>query len=84
MANVQFEWIDDGFHEILNCDELRDVCLQAAKDIASRAGENFEAERWYSNMKGGRVAAIVTANDAGDFEEATEKKLSRAVSTCAS
>jgi hypothetical protein len=86
-ANVEMEWIDEGFKEILNCDKLSNVCFNTAKEIASTAnaetkGTPYKAERWHSNMKGGRTAALVTGNLYGDRKEAKDKTLSRAVSTC--
>ena len=82
-AKIKLEWDDAGFKEILNCAELGDVCEDAAKRIASVAGRNYTAERWHSNMKGGRIAArTVCANEQGKIDEAKDRKLSKAAMAC--
>lgn len=87
-GSIQWEWFDEGFHEILNCAELDKVCYETAEKIAHTANSHYEtvyvAEHWHSNMKGGRVAAIVgdAGSGVGDELEAQDKALSRAVSAC--
>lgn len=82
-TKVQFEWIDEGFHEILNCPELGDVCEDAAKKIAQTAGQHYSFERWHSNMKGGRIAArAVCADENGKWAEAKNRTLSKAAMKC--
>lgn len=87
MAQVKMEFIDEGFIEILNTQELDNVCFEAAWQIAYHNGKShWTADHWYSHaigkMKGGRVAAIVSGDKAGDLAEAETKALSRAVSAC--
>lgn len=88
-ADVKVEYINEGFKEIINSDELGNVCFNAARKIASTANRKhkkvYSAQRWHSNMKGGRVAALVSdtgSKGEGDRLEATEKTLSKAVSQC--
>lgn len=82
-TKVEFEWIDEGFIEILNCQELGDVCEDAAKKIANEAGKHYAAERWHSNMKGGRIAArAVCADESGQWAEAKNRTLSKAAMRC--
>lgn len=87
-SKITWEWNDDGFKEILNCKELGDVCLNAAKkisgvaDVNSKYGE-YGYERWYSNMNGGRIAARVTCqNEYAKVDEATNRTLSKAAMSC--
>lgn len=82
---IEFEWFDDGFKEILNSDELGDVCEDVAKEIARKASiPSFEYERWHSNMKGGRIAArVMNADDHGLYLERKYRRLSKAVMQCA-
>lgn len=83
-SKCKIHWENPGFKEILNCDALGDVCEDAATEIARKAGKNYKAERWHSNMKGGRIAArAVCANDAGKYEEASKRTLSKAAMSCA-
>lgn len=82
-SKCRIKWDNDGFVELLNCDALGDVCYDAAQNIASKAGKNYTAERWHSNMKGGRTAArTVCANEEGKEDEARNRKLSKAAMSC--
>lgn len=82
-SKCKIHWENPGFKEILNCEPLGVVCDQAAAKIAHAAGKNYKSQRWHSNMKGGRVAAIVIpSNHQGYVDEAKNKKLSKAVSRC--
>jgi len=82
---IEFEWFDEGFKEILNCEELGDVCEDTAKEIARRASmPSFTYERWHSNMKGGRIAArVMNADEHGLYLERKYRRLSKAVTSCA-
>lgn len=83
MTKIKFEWDNDGFKEILNCEPLGDVCDDAAAKIAAKAGKNYTHERWHSNMKGGRIAArAICANEQGKIDEARKRTLSKAAMRC--
>lgn len=82
-SKCKIHWENEGFKEILNCQPLGDVCEDAAKKIARTAGENYSAERWHSNMKGGRIAArAVCLNEQGKIDEAKDRTLSKAAMRC--
>lgn len=86
-SKCKIQWDNMGFIEILNEPELAKMCLDAAEDIARHAGEeHYTAKEWYSHkigkLKGGRVAALVYSDNEGSKLEATDKKLSKAVSSC--
>lgn len=82
-SKCRIHWENPGFKELLNCEELGDVCEEAAKQIARTAGKNYTAERWHSNMKGGRIAArAVCANEQGKIDEARNRTLSKAAMSC--
>ena len=83
MTSIKFQWDNDGFKEILNCDAVGDVCEDAAAKIAAKAGPNYTYERWHSNMKGGRIAARAKClNEQGQKDEARKRKLSKAAMSC--
>lgn len=89
MANNkgQIIWNDAGFGAILQSPKLQDVCLAAAKDIASTAGVGFGAHRWVSHgigkVKYDRVAAVVSADTIRARRgEAKDKRLQKAVMQC--
>lgn len=86
-SKVKIQWVNQGFKDILNSEDLAEICDDAAEKIAHRAGEHFEAKRWYSHGIGkgkpGRVASIVRNKDKeGAEEEATNKTLTKAVNSC--
>ena len=85
--NSRIEWVDAGFGEILQSPALQQVCVSAAKSIASRAGEGFEAHPWTSHAIGkskyNRVAALVSAETIrAKRGEAKDKRLQKAVAQC--
>lgn len=93
IGSITWEWNNEGFHEILNCDELADLCYETAEEIAAKGNAEakgdspfttnpYKAHRWHSNMKGGRVAAVVKGSTYGNRLEAKRKSLSKAVSAC--
>lgn len=70
-SKVKIKWNNQGFKEILQSEELEEVCVDAAEKIARNAeamagayqkkgkdAPEFVALKWHSNMKGGRVAAV--------------------------
>lgn len=88
VSKITWEWEDAGFKEILNCKELGDVCLAAAKkisaeaDVRSKYGE-YGYERWHSNMNGGRIAArAICLNEYAKVDEAQNRTLSKAAMSC--
>lgn len=78
MSNItRIEFVNQGFRDLLNSAEVRDLVESEAQAIASRAGEGFEARtikkatRW--------IAVVNTTDKASEQAESENKVLTRAV-----
>ena len=87
MAQIEIEFISEGFKEILNSDGVRAAVENAANDIKNKAdanisgeSEGFSAHAWKGGYGGGRWVASVTTTDLASMQaEAENKALTKAV-----
>lgn len=79
MQQVEMEFIDEGFREILRSDAVAQVVNEQAERILSQCGEGYETHGfmgWY----GSRYVAVVSAQTyEARLDTATNKTLQRAV-----
>jgi len=74
------EFISDGFKQILESQEVADVCETVGNEIAERAGDGFEYFAAHLNYGGGRTGGFVDATTyAAMMSEAVDKSLTKAV-----
>lgn len=92
---IRFEWISDGFREILLSDKMGDVCAEAGQQIAARAtaaipyvgSAGYEYQPTTLGYGGGRRGGYVAParDEKGDTDylavlaESTDKVLTKAV-----
>ena len=92
---IRFEWISEGFREILLSDKMGDVCAEAGQQIASRATAaipyegslGFEYQPttlgYGGGRRGGYVAPVRDEKGKVDYlavlAEANQKVLTKAV-----
>lgn len=75
---LQIEWNNQGFRDVLTSEGAYSVCMKAAEEIASRAGDGFTASRgWKSKV---RAHVFVNADTyEAKLEQAENDTLSKAV-----
>ena len=75
-----------GIKQLLNSNGVAKECAKQAQRIADKAGSGFGVTaRWSAGFGGGRVAyGVKTVTQEAREAEATEKRLSKAVSQCRS
>lgn len=94
-TKIRFEWISEGFREILLSDKMGDVCAEAGQQIASRAtaaipyvgsaGYEYQPATlaYGGGRSGGYVAPARDENGEVDYlavlAEANQKVLTKAV-----
>ncbi len=83
-TKVRIELNHDGIRDLLKSQPIANECEKAAQRIADIAGDGFEVlEARQMGFGGGRVGyAVHTESFAAKIEEAENKTLSKAVSTC--
>jgi hypothetical protein len=83
-TKIKIELNHDGIRELLSSEPIAAECEKAAQRIADIAGEGFEVlETRKVGFGGGRVgSAVHAASYAAKVEEAENKTLSKAVSSC--
>lgn len=83
-TSVRFEWLDEGFQQIIDSPEVAALVTESAERIAAAAGEGFEVKpARTSKLKYNRDIALVVADTyAAKVAEATDKVLSKAVQQC--
>ena len=80
VGGIRFEFISDGWREILNSADVAALVEDTGNRIAERAGDGFEYKPQRLKYGGGRVGGFVVANTYEAMEEeATDKVLTRAV-----
>ena len=81
MNASEIELRSDGIEKLLNSSGVAFKCLAEAQRMANKAGPHFTAKGPLS--PGSRALALVVPKDGtGAYLEATEKTLSKAVSSC--
>lgn len=82
--SIRFEWLDEGFAQIIDSPEVNSIVTQATRRIADVAGDGFNAKpARTSRLKHNRDIGIVAADTyAAKRAEATDKVLSKAVQQC--
>lgn len=82
VGGIRFEFISEGWREILNSANMKVVVDEYGELIADKAGEGFNYHPTTLRYGGGRVGGFVSADTRAAREaQATDKALTRAVNT---
>ena len=81
VGGIRFEFVSEGWREILNSANMKLVVDEYGQLIAAKAGEGFNYHPKTLKYGGGRVGGFVSADTYEAREaQATDKVLTRAVS----
>lgn len=83
-VKYRIEWVDEGFQQVISSPEVYRVVEDAGCRIADAAGDGFEVKDWHTRgLRYDRPGVLVVSDTyEAMLAEATEKALSRAVSSC--
>lgn len=77
---IEIEFISRGFRDILMSNSCQGLVMDAASNIAFKAGDGFEASTFRGNYGGGRwVGAVNATTYDAMVAEAEDSVLSKAV-----
>lgn len=80
VGGVRFQFISDGWREILNSADVAALVKEAGEGIAERAGDGFEFKPVTLKYGGGRAGGfVVAATEEAREAQAEDKALSKAV-----
>lgn len=77
MSKVKIKLNDAGIKQLLKSSEMQSICMEHARNIQQRAGDNYEVgERHYPERNG---AAVYPSNDDGYYDNLHNNTLLKAM-----